>query len=82
MELNEIKKILYKEKPTAKLMGRNKTDRLYVASIDIGGKIDYFYFIVPEKEIKDAEKISAPGREMPFTDEMSAQLLIRYLVIN
>lgn len=68
MTLNELKKILYKEKPTAKLLSVNRTGIKYTTEIAEGpAPVNFF---VPMVDIGDGE----------FMSEMPAQLLIRYLV--
>lgn len=79
MEKNEIKKLLYKEKPSAIIIHVTKSGILYSCQLlleraGVGGsltnKYENFYFHVPIAEIGDA----------PFLKEMPAQLLIRYLI--
>lgn len=81
MEINEIKKLLYKHKPIATKVGKNDFGILYrcfTADAILG--MHSFHFFVPQKEIMDAEKISDPSGEPPFADEMDGHLLIRYLI--
>lgn len=70
MNTNEIKKSIYKEKPTAKLMAVTKAGIKYRA--DINEAPESIYFIVPFEDIGDGV----------FQAEMPAQLLIRYLAIQ
>lgn len=69
MNGNEIKKLLYKNKPIAKLKGvfKDGGSRSYIAKIDN----IYIEFFVPIKEINLDRDV--------FKDEMESQLLIRYL---
>ena len=66
MEINEIKKTLYKEKPNAflRLIARDGGSRIYSAEISEGTII----FNIPYKEVDDS-----------FKSEMEAQLLIRWI---
>lgn len=66
MELNEIKKALYKEKPQANFSHAKRDGLTYVTKL---GK-DILYFIVPLSEIQDGV----------FEQKMPAQQLIRWLV--
>lgn len=72
MNTNEIKKVLYKEKPVAILckpfLGSNNQVKNYRASTSLG----IIYFTVPFSEM--GEKI--------FEDELPSQLLIRWMVTN
>jgi len=63
MEINEIKKLLYKEKPMAELFYRSNFFKYYEA--EIGNNL--FIFRIPIEETED------------FKDRYSAQLLIRWL---
>lgn len=75
MEINEIKKSLYKEKPiakkTAQIMGLVDPPIMlhaeYKCKLANGTTV---IFAVPRKEMG----------EKPFDDEMPAQLLIRWIV--
>lgn len=69
MDSNEIKKILYKNKPIAKLKGifKDGGSKSYIAKVDN----IYIEFFVPIKEINLDKDV--------FKDEMESQLLIRYL---
>lgn len=77
MELNEIKKSLYKEKPTATIIHVSKSGVLYSTYFDTG-KLDEFskrkyenvYFQVPIDDMG----------ESAFLKDMPAQLLIRYII--
>jgi hypothetical protein len=79
MELNEIKKNLYKSKPSANIVHIRKDGILYSTQI-IGDKTigndratyEYIYFNVP---------LSDMG-ETAFLASMPAQLLIRYIMVN
>jgi hypothetical protein len=62
----EVKKYLYRNKPTAKVKSKMSTYYLYYADIDQ----HYVSFLVPIAEMG----------ETPFEDELPAQLLIRWLV--
>lgn len=69
MEKNEIKKALYKQKPTARFFAANKDGMNYGATIDDDG-LDYqVIFLVPFSDIGDAL----------FLPEMESHLLIRYI---
>lgn len=73
MEINEIKKALYKLKPIAERVDRTTTKEgetyhLYKTYISPGGE-GRLYFNIPESEM--GEKI--------FQDLVPAQLLIRWL---
>lgn len=65
---NEIKKLLYKEKPIANFKKATKEGLLYRCEID-SVAIEQ-YFLIPFNEIGDAV----------FFSEMSAQYLIRYAI--
>ena len=67
MDKNEIKKALYKEKPTARLLHRIDDKACYKAYLKNGYSIA---FEVPQKEMG----------ETIFEPEMEAQLLIRWLL--
>lgn len=69
MELNEIKKSLYKEKPHAVFVSANKDGLLYIASL-YKPQLVNIYFRVPFNDIGDAK----------FHIEMESQLLIRYII--
>lgn len=69
MEMNEIKKILYKEKPFAAFRRVNKSGILYTA--DINDKTIDIRFLIPLNDIGDAD----------FRHTMPAQQLIRWIVI-
>lgn len=66
MEKNEIKKLLYKEKPTAHFLKVTK-DGIYYTT---GFGENTITFLVPISEIG----------EVVWEKEISAQLLIRYIV--
>jgi len=66
MELNEIKKALYKEKPLAKVITETNEHKGYVCGLENGATV---YFHVPLSEMGENE----------FDDEISAQLLIRWI---
>lgn len=75
MEINEIKKALYKEKPVAVRWGHLNADKengiryLYSSKLDNGHTLN---FMIPENEMG----------ETVFGKEEPAQLLIRWLVEN
>lgn len=74
MEINEIKKLLYQQKPLAEFMGVSTGGIQYCTNCPIPG-VDslhplYFYFLIPLSEIGDTF----------WKAKMPAQLLIRYLV--
>ena len=64
---NEIKKLLYKEKPSAVFRKVNKSGILYTA--DFADKTIDVRFLIPFSDIGDAD----------FSHTMQAQLLIRWL---
>ena len=77
MEINEIKKELYKTKPKATIVHVRKTGILYSANIPSGeltleGRSKYadVYFTVPLNDIGEGT----------FLTDIPAQLLIRYLI--
>ena len=77
MELNEIKKTIYKEKPSAEIIHVKKDGILYDCQIDgdqtnEAGRLLYMrvYFLVPLTDLGEA----------PFLRYMPAQLLIRYII--
>lgn len=63
---NEIKKALYKEKPIAESAIEDLNDKHYSATLEDGTSIN---FDVPSFEMGETE----------FTDQMPAQLLIRWM---
>lgn len=67
MERNDIKKELYKQKPTAEVWHKNSTDYYYSAYLNGGAKID---FKVPVDNMG----------ETLFDNEVPAQLLIRWII--
>jgi hypothetical protein len=67
MELNEVKKSLYKEKPVATFTQILKGICYYETSLQDGTKV---FFSVPHSDMGDAS----------FTVEMNAQLLNRWIV--
>lgn len=70
MTKNEIKKLLYKNKPIATLRLEDNDRSIYAA--EIGNQ--EFVFSIPKEELynEDGKKI--------FADIMESQLLIRWLV--
>lgn len=66
MELNEIKKVLYKQSPIAVFNNITKDGILYRAELDNM----VLYFRVPLSEIGD----------VTWTDKQEAKLLIRYII--
>ena len=68
MDINEIKKALYKEKPTAFKVFTGNIAYQYYAELQDGNKI---YFEVPVSDMGD----------MLFNETEQAQLLIRYIKI-
>jgi hypothetical protein len=73
MELNEIKKILYKEKPIAIFTHAVKDGLYYSVNLrhpTVRPQNEFVVFLVPLFEIGDGE----------FLREMPAQLLIRYII--
>lgn len=73
MEINEIKKELYKQKPTAELLYIRKCVAYYDTKIRISDKpiieTKTVFFEVPVSDMGDADLLP----------EMDAKLLIRYL---
>ena len=67
MNKNEIKKELYKQKPTAIFIMVRKSVAYYTTTLSNGEVVN---FQVPCKDMGDAD----------FMDVMDAKLLIRYLV--
>lgn len=72
MELNTIKKELYKQKQTAYFKKATKSGLLYETTIvgQLPEYVQYIHFLIPFKEIGDST----------FSREESAKLLIRYLI--
>ncbi len=68
MEQNEIKKILYKEKPKAIFVSASNVTLTYMCFIK---EVYQIYFCIPHTDIGDAK----------FGIEMPAQQLIRWLVM-
>ena len=66
MELNEIKKLLYKNKPTAKLFCANMYGLTYSCYADAE---TYVNFKIPLNELSETN----------FYSEMDAKLLIRWI---
>ncbi len=66
MELNEIKKALYRQKPIAKKMFEKDGNYVYRTYLEDGTELT---FIVPISDMGDAK----------FEYEMDAKLLIRWL---
>jgi len=65
--LNEIKKLLYKEKPIANYRGADETYSYYTTDLPVEGKYKELNFKVPHSENED------------FDNEIPAQLLIRWI---
>ena len=73
MEINEIKKELYKQKPTANLMFIRVGNVYYDTTIkNADGDDTNVMFIVPVNDMGEAD----------FFPEMDAKLLIRYINNN
>lgn len=70
MELNEIKKALYKQNPNATLQSVRADGITYSSPISIGEGITFVYFRVPLNEL--GETIWQPN--------IDGKLLIRYLI--
>jgi hypothetical protein len=70
MELNEIKKLLYKENPNAQLMQINKQYLCYRTKVPQEDKTLYIHFAIPIHDIGDAD----------FYAEMEAKYLIRWII--
>ena len=68
MEVNEIKKILYKEKPTARLTGKELTNKGLIYHYAANTSAGTFHFEIPEKDKPESLEKQEP-----------AQLLIRWL---
>jgi hypothetical protein len=77
MELNEIKKRLYKSKPKASFVKATKSGLMYVVSLSgsedgtMGAWINV-YFLIPLLEIGEAT----------FEPLVESQLLIRYMIVD
>lgn len=71
MELNEIKKILYKFKPEAELISVSKSGLVYWSAGNKLPEFKVFTFIIPLADLGNAT----------FESIMPAQQLIRWLVI-
>jgi len=69
MELNEIKKALYKQKPTATLVNISKNGLLYTCSI-YEDKFISIDLLIPLTDLGDAT----------FNNKMDAKLLIRWII--
>lgn len=65
MELTEIKKSLYKEKPIATRIFFNTKRAIYACKLDNGMQVN---FKVPQSEMSEG-----------FSEKMEAQLLIRWI---
>ena len=70
MELNDVKKALYKEKPIAFLVMINKYGIHYYANITEEDHARQVYFTIPFSDIEEAV----------FKNEMEAKHLIRWVV--
>jgi len=75
MEINEIKKALYKQKPKATFFNANKDGLHYLAYLDEQKsphviRVSPVRFLIPFGDIGDAN----------FAREIDAQLLIRYII--
>jgi hypothetical protein len=74
MQINEIKKLLYKEKPSCKFISANKAGLHYrTRAIEVRKEVTTTYltfdFLIPFNEVGDAT----------FGQYMESHLLIRYL---
>lgn len=67
MELNEIKKALYRQNPVAEFIGANRDGFEYIAHLK---EVDAIHFKIPFHDIGDAT----------FYREMEAKHLIRWIV--
>lgn len=71
MDLNDVKKALYKQKPLAKLLYVRKGDVLYQCSLtNDEGELENIRFNVPVSDMGDSD----------FLPEMEAKLLARWIV--
>lgn len=70
MEINEIKKELYKQNPEAWIIDVTKSGIRYFTQIRVEKMSKTLHFNVPLSDIGDAS----------FDSEMPAKLLIRYLI--
>lgn len=71
MELNDIKKALYKQNPEAVFQSASKSGLLYIAIIgDDEGKTKLIRFLVPYNDLGDAV----------FGSSLHSKLLIRWIV--
>lgn len=71
--LNEIKKLLYRFKPKAKLNNELTDDKTFVYECDIKG-----LSVLPESKIEFLVPVSDMG-DAKFGEEENAQLLIRWI---
>lgn len=71
-QINEIKKILYREKPYAVFVKASQFRLIYRTTINVGGEDETFFFHIPIDDIGDAF----------FEQFMPAQQLIRWLVMS
>lgn len=72
MTKNEIKKLLYKQKPSARLIHVSKSGLKYETELEIEGDIKLYFvqFLIPLDDINDAT----------FKVHEQAQLLIRWII--
>jgi hypothetical protein len=75
MEMNEIKKALYKQKPIAEYGYDDGGNAIYSAEVEIDGIEEEVQFKIPNDELKDDDGNHIFGKEEP------AQLLIRWIVL-
>ena len=71
MDLNSIKKELYKQKPKARFLGARKGTLHYIASIGKGPEHRSYFFHIPIGDMGEAS----------FEPEMESKHLIRWLVM-
>jgi len=69
MEINDIKKELYKQKPVANILFIRKGVAYYTTTIEFEGETHAIRFEVPVDDMGDAD----------YFPEMDGKLLIRYI---
>lgn len=70
MELNIIKKELYKQKPNATFINVSKSGIIYETNIEINGDVEHIMFKIPIEDFGDGK----------FFFNIESQLLIRYII--
>ena len=69
MNRNEAKKLLYKQNPIARVVGKNELTKDYSAIVEVDGDREIIVFIVPLLEMTNGE----------FKDSIEAKLLARWI---